>query len=85
MLCLLPAGVIKERQAEIEAMLAEATAPVEVGVKEEGEVEDEVEGEGEGEMDISRVASVAAGSSVREGGAHGGREGKSGGEASESD
>lgn len=75
-------GVIKERQAEIDAMLAHATAPVEVGGK-------DVEGEGgkeEGEMDISGEAPVVAGSNVREGGAQGEGEGKrSEGEASDSD
>ena len=72
-------GVIKERQAEIDTMLADAAAPVEAGGKGEGE------GKKEGEMDISHEeVSVVAGGSVREGGAH--REGKrSEGEASDSD
>ena len=76
-------GVIKERQAEIDAMLADAAAPVEVGGK---DVEGGEGGKEEGEMDISGEAPVVAGSNVREGGAQGEGEGKrSEGEASDSD
>ena len=74
------AGVIKERQAEIDTMLSQDLAPEEGEGREEGE---------EG-MDMSQEpAAPAVASSVREGGSEaqgeGRNEGSESGEASESD